>query len=130
MKALDTNEIANLERAISQRWGNESIQNPKAFWNEDKEEIYKQQLKLLSEKEYKFEQESEKVEVNGILLPKKLVNRQNTKRNCSVCNVYSFDLKDDLYLSKFDCCYRCYIEWVEDREKRWQTGWRPNLEKQ
>jgi len=34
-------------------------------------------------------------------------------------------MKDDLYMNKFDCCWKCYIQWVEDREERWLEGWRP-----
>ena len=33
---------------------------------------------------------------------------------------------DDVYMSKFDCCEKCYIQFVEGREDRWKTGWRPN----
>ena len=29
-------------------------------------------------------------------------------------------------MSKFDCCEKCYIQWVEGREERWKKGWRPN----
>ena len=32
---------------------------------------------------------------------------------------------DDVYMSKFDCCFKCYIQWGEGREDRWSTGWRP-----
>jgi len=31
-------------------------------------------------------------------------------------------------MNKFDCCYKCYWQWVEGREDRWKTGWRPNKE--
>ena len=129
MKEKDLNEIANLEKAISKRWGHESVVNPRSYWTDEKENLYNQQLKKLSEKEDIFQASSEKVEVNGIFVPKKLVNREKAKRNCSVCGVFSFDLKDDLYFTVHDCCYKCYVQWVEDREERWKSGWRPNLEK-
>ena len=118
--------IVNLEKAITQKYGKETIQNPKGNWDEGKEKEYLEQLKKISKKERTREEQSEKVEINGFLVYKKLLNRE-TKRNCPVCKVYSFNIKDDSYLLKYECCYMCYTEYVEDREERWQTGWRPNL---
>ena len=57
-------------------------------------------------------------------MSKKLLNR-DSKRACPVCETYSFQIKDDVYMNKFDCCFDCYIQWVEGREERWKTGWRP-----
>ena len=28
-------------------------------------------------------------------------------------------------MNKYDCCFKCFVKYVEDREKRWSTGWRP-----
>ena len=56
-------------------------------------------------------------------------NEYNTQVSCPACDTtqeYSFDLKDDVYMKKFDCCCKCYFQWVEGREERWKTGWRPN----
>ena len=33
---------------------------------------------------------------------------------------------DDVCLTKFECCYYCYIKYVEEREERWLKGWRPD----
>ena len=82
------------------------------------------QLKEVYYKELK-EEDYDKVEVDGVFVPRKLINK-NSSRSCPVCNTYSFKSNDDVYMSKFDCCFRCYIQWVEDREERWKTGWRPN----
>ena len=30
---------------------------------------------------------------------------------------------------KYECCHGCYINYVEGREKRWKTGWRPKENK-
>ena len=67
----------------------------------------------------------EKIEVDGILMSRKLLNRETTKRSCPVCGAYSFKIRDDVFMNKFDCCYNCYIQWIEGREDRWKTGWRP-----
>ena len=36
------------------------------------------------------------------------------------CKRYSFNLKDDVYMNKFECCFECYIKYVEGREELWQ----------
>ena len=59
-----------------------------------------------------------------------LVKTKKTKptveRTCPVCGSYSFSGQDDLYMTKFQCCFECYVQYVEGREERWKTGWRPN----
>jgi len=127
MKKEDLDYIASLEKAISKKYGAEAIQNPKADWTEEKEKEYLEQIKSLGKKENKIQQKNSKVEINGFFVPKKLLIK-DSKRRCPVCDVYSFDIKDDVYMSKFECCFGCYVQWVEGREKRWQTGWRPNKE--
>tara|TARA_Y100000310_G_C20354470_1_gene655968 strand:+ start:85 stop:474 length:390 start_codon:yes stop_codon:yes gene_type:complete len=121
------NDIAKYELAISKKYGGEAIKNPRVDWNDKKEEEYQQQIKDLYLKETEIQEKTEKVEVDGILVSKKLINRDNN-RICPVCHSYSFDLRDDVYMTKFDCCFKCYIQWVERREERWKSGWRPNKE--
>ena len=121
----DWNYIAKLEKAISKKYGQLTTRNPQADWDEDKEKQYLEQLKELAEKEYKAEEQLEKVETNGFLVPKKLLNKE-LERTCLVCETYSFNIKDDVYMSKFDCCFKCFVQYVEGREERWQKGWRPN----
>ena len=41
----DLNQIAAIEKAIKQKYGEEAIQNPKANWDETKEKEYLEQLK-------------------------------------------------------------------------------------
>jgi len=121
------NDVAKYELAISKKYGGEAIKNPRATWDDEKEEEYQQQIKDLYLKEAEIQEKTEKVEVDGILVSKKLINRDNN-RICPVCHSYSFDLRDDVYMTKFDCCFKCYIQWVERREERWKSGWRPNKE--
>jgi len=124
-KHEDPNYIAKLEQAIAKKYGQETIQNPKGNWDEEKEKDYEDQIKKLSEKEQAIEEQDEMVEVDGVLLSKKLFTRESTKRTCPVCTEYSFKIRDDVFMNKFDCCYKCYIQWIEGREDRWKTGWRP-----
>lgn len=120
----DLNYIANIEKAISEKYGADTVQNPKNLWSKEKEEQYLLQIKKLQEKADRLQQKIEKVELSGFLISKKLLNK-DSNRTCSVCNTYSFDSKDDVYTNKFDCCFKCYIQHVEDREERWLKGWRP-----
>jgi len=122
MKNLDPDYIARLEKAISDKYGKETIEHPKASWDDKKEKEYLAELKTNYRQEI---ENSEKQEINGVLISKELLNRE-MKRSCPVCNNYSFKSVDDLYMTKFECCSNCYIQWVEGREQRWKTGWRPN----
>ena len=124
----DPNYVVKVEQAIAKKYGEETIQNPRGNWDEEKEKEYEEQLKKLAEKERDTEDRDEKIEVDGILMSRKLLNRETTKRLCSVCGAYSFEMRDDVYMNKFDCCYKCYIQWVEKRQDRWKTGWRPDKE--
>ena len=121
----DPNRIARIEQAIAKKYGSEAIDNPRKFWNDEKEKSYQEQIKELEEKERAFEESQEKHEVNGILISKKLLTKEVTRRDCPVCDTFSFNPKDDVYMSRFDCCYNCYIQWVDGREERWESGWRP-----
>ncbi len=101
-KKLDLNDIARFENAIAKKYGKEAIENPRKHWNDEKEESYKQQIKEMAEKEYASEEKDEKVEQDGFLVSKKLLNRETTKRVCPVCKTYSFKIRDDVFMNKFD----------------------------
>jgi hypothetical protein len=121
----DPNYALKVEHAISQKYGSETVQHPQRDWTPQKEEEYLEQLKLLNQKLDKISEKLEKVEVEGVLLPKKLLNK-DSNRSCPVCHTYSFDTRDNVYMTKYTCCRNCYITHVEGREDRWATGWRPN----
>ena len=122
MKKTDPDYIAKLEKAIADKYGKETIAHPKADWDDEKEMEYLNELKT----NYRhLNEEQEKEEVNGVLISKELLNKK-TNRSCPTCNSYSFKSRDDLYMTKFGCCFNCYIQFVEGREERWATGWRPN----
>ena len=125
MTTKDPDKIAAIEKAISKKYGNEAIQHPKADWDQDKEKEYLSQMKELYDKIKLNEESSEKIDINGIKVSKKLFNRESL-RSCSICEVFPKKSMDDVCLTKFDCCYGCYIKYVEGREERWLKGWRPN----
>ncbi len=123
MKNKDPNYAIKIEKAISEKYGEETVQHPKKGWDDQKEKEYLSQLKDLHYKEL-VEEDFDKKEIEGVFIPKKLIMK-SSNRSCPVCNVYSFKSNDDVYMSKFDCCEKCYIQWIEGREERWKTGWRP-----
>ena len=127
-KHKDPNYVARVEKAISKKYGYDAIQNPRANWDDEKEEEYKKQLQKMLEKEDRFREKGEKIEVDGVFVNKKLLTREHN-RKCPVCNSFSFSIHDDVYMTKYECCKSCYVRWVEDREERWETGWRPTKEK-
>lgn len=121
--------VARLEKAIREKFGDLPVANFKKFWTEQHEQAYLIQLKEKWAKRYTLKIKTEEVEEkSGYLIKRKLFKgRQSECRQCPVCNSYSFEIKDEYYFNKFQCCFTCFIQWVEDREERWKTGWRPNL---
>ena len=122
MKKRDLNEIAKIEKAIKDKYGLEAIQNPRKYWDDDKEKKYLKELKAFHLKK----QDSEIIEHLDDLKIKKKKLSKSSERICPVCGTYSIDQRDDLYMTKFECCFNCYIQYIEDREERWKSGWRPN----
>ena len=124
--STDYDKIAKIEQAIKKKYGEEAIKNPLSDWDPDKEKEYIEQIKEVSKIE-KSKTKGEKEYYNGFLMDKKLLTRDN-KTGCPVCGEYSFSVRDDVYFNKWDCCYRCFVKWVEGREQRWTGGWRPEVE--
>ena len=119
-KEKDWDYIARVEKAIAKKYGKETVQNPAKSWNEEKE--YLEQLK--EDTKRKESQQKDKKEVDGFFISEKLINK-DTKRTCPVCEKYSFRTRDDIYMSKYECCFECFIKYVDGREERWKKGWRP-----
>jgi hypothetical protein len=125
-KEKDPNLIAKIEQAIEKKYGKEAVIHPKNNWDEKKEQEYLKQVEEAFNNDKVKKEKTEKIEKDGFLISKKLLTKRSN-RTCSVCNTYSFDIKDDVYMSKYDCCHDCYIKYVEDREERWNSGWRPQV---
>ena len=98
MKKKDLNEIAQIEKAIKEKYGEDAIQNPKGSWSKDKEEKYLEELKsFYNNKKRKKTTE----QVSGFTIKTKKT-KNKVERTCPVCSSYSFSLNDDLYMIKFD----------------------------
>ncbi len=115
----DLNYIAKLEQAIAKKYGDEAIQNPRSTWTQEKEQKYLEEIKEIYKQELENKSSDEKIQANGFFVSKKLLTNKED-RTCPACFVYSFEQKDDVYMNKYDCCYRCYLKFVEGKEERWQ----------
>ena len=114
----DLNYIAKLEQAIAKKYGEETIQNPRSTWTQEKEQKYLEEIKEIYKQELENKSSDEKIQANGFFVSKKLLTKKED-RTCPTCFVYSFEQKDDVYMNKYDCCYRCYLKFVEGKEERW-----------
>ena len=124
MKEKDPNYAIKVEQAIAEKYGKETVVNPKSGWDDEKEKKYLDELKEVYYNNI-GEEDHDKEEVNGVFIPTKLL-KEESNRSCSTCKTYSFKSKDDVYMTKFGCCWNCYIQYIEGREDRWKKGWRPN----
>ena len=124
MSTKDPNYPIKVEQAIAKKYGKETVVNPKSKWDDEKEKKYLDELKEVYYNNIDKE-DFDKEEVNGVFIPKKLL-KEESNRSCSTCKTYSFKSKDDVYMTKFGCCWNCYIQYIEGREDRWKNGWRPN----
>jgi hypothetical protein len=120
----DQKFVVEVERAISKKYGEETVQNPKKYWDDEKEKDYLEQLKKVQEKEDNLKYKRKKIKQGDVLVDKRLLEKK-IDRQCPVCTTYSFSSQDDLYINKFSCCKPCYLIFIEGREERWKSGWRP-----
>ena len=68
------NEIAKLEKAIKERWGEETIKTPQSGWDEEKEKDYKEQRKELAQKIQSNDSETLE-EQKGFFITKRLLSK-------------------------------------------------------
>ena len=109
----DFNYIAKVEKAIREKYGEEAIKNPKSGWTTDKEKEYLKQRKKATRKE-KSKPKKELYE-DVYLIGE---DKKKETRTCPVCNTYSFAIIDDMYMNKYSACFKCYVKYIEGRERR------------
>lgn len=114
----DPDYLDKVQKAIVEKYGEETVESPRANWTRAKELEYLKELRKKSQNENLEEEPEDKVEVDGVLIPKKLFTKE-TDRVCTSCGGYSFNIRDDLYMTKFRCCFKCFVQYVEGREERW-----------
>lgn len=124
-KEYTIDDLAKIENAVVKKYGEEATFHPLKDWDGRKEKEYIEFLKQEAKKNIQDSQNENKINHNGFFIAKKLIKDSN--RECPVCNTYSTDKRDDIYMIKYECCFGCFIQYVEDREERWLSGWRPEL---
>jgi len=123
----DPNYIAAVEKAITEKYGKDTVQDFRHEWEEQKEKEYLNQLKEMRIKRDKYSTKKDEVIVGDVKITKRRT-RQKDDRTCPVCKTYSFSQKDDLYMNRFKSCYLCYLDFIIGREKAWKSGERPTDE--
>lgn len=117
-------ELQQIEHAIRNKYGEDALSDFRSHWNETLEKEYSEQLKEIEQNCLLKEKNEEKIEKDGFLIKKRLLNIRGSK-GCPTCQKYFTEASDNIYLLKFECCQQCFIKYVEDREERWLNGWRP-----
>jgi len=123
----DPNYLAAVEKAITEKYGKDTVQDFRNQWQEDKEKDYLKQLKRLTKKNDNLSSTKEEFVVGDIKITKRR-SKQKQDRTCPVCKTYSFSRRDDLYMNRFKCCHDCYLDFVIGREEAWNNGERPTDE--
>jgi len=100
------NRIAKLEKAIKDKYGESATINPASLWTEAKERDYIEQLKKQTSQE--IQETPNETEINGFYIAKRLITKE-TSRECPICGEFSFHIRDDVFMQKYECCYKCYI---------------------
>lgn len=100
----DLNKIAQIEKAISKKYGKEAIQNPKSNWNEKKEKKYLADVKRFYTR----------------TSPNMLKKYKHKFKNSCVCEAcgkedYFFSLLDDKSFARWNVCHSCYIDNIQGR---------------
>ena len=108
MVEKDLNKIAGIEKAISDKWGEETIVNPKSEWTREKEEKYLIQLSELQKLTFTKSEEEETFSEDGFYLKKRLFTSDEAPI-CPSCGNRSAKSIDDVYFIKFGICEDCYI---------------------
>ena len=118
MPNVDPKQIAAIEKAIEEKYGIDAILEPSSFWTTEKEKAYLDQVKAV-EKYYRQQPYEKYVDQDGFILKEKLLNKRNFK-NCSYCGEQAYKADDEIYMTKFDCCSKCFVIHLEGREYKWQ----------
>ena len=127
MTKKDYNYMAAMEKAVAEKYGKEAVQDFRSQWTDLNEKQYLEQLRARQRLRDKTRDDNPRVEIDGIIIRKK-VDFEKNNRTCPICKTYSFSSRDDLYMNRFESCHRCYIDFVEHREDRWNKGWKPTEE--
>ena len=112
----DLDYVAELEVAISKKYGEAAVRDPATYWDATLEDSYlKQKKEQIRRKDQSLDDNKKEA-----LSDKRLLNTTINNRSCPECVRYSFSIRDDVYMLKYSCCYECFIQFVEGREEAWR----------
>lgn len=128
---MDYNKMAAIEHEMAKKFGEEVTRSPRANWDEELEKEYVEQTTELNNKLKDLITDKSYENKKGYLISKKLLNDRDQTENCPYCGTYRFhfNVEDDMCINKWGCCSNCYINFIEDREDKWNEGWRPEKNK-
>lgn len=117
IKQKDFNKIARAERSIETKYGKEAVINPRSNWTDEKELQYVKEIQKISLTYASCNTPKKEIIKDGYIV---LESPSNAHRICPSCKEYSFKSKDDLYMTKFGVCYKCYLKHFEGRPHLWK----------
>ena len=91
----DLNYVAAVEKAISEKYGKEAVQDFRSTWEAEREESYLVQLKNRRTKLQTLKDRKKFFLVGDVEIKKKH-NAEQPNRTCPVCKTYSFSSRDEL----------------------------------
>lgn len=105
---------------MKQKYGDKIFEEPE--WTEADEEKYQNSLKQFDEKNKKNENKRRYGLKDGVKISEKILSRATKEqgdRCCPECGTMSFSSYDDIYREKYNCCFECFVLYVEGREEKW-----------
>jgi hypothetical protein len=114
MPKYEIKQIYNLESAIEEKYGKEALVDPSENWTTEKETVYLEQLKIVDKLYRETSEANEVLKTNGFLINKNLLGIINFK-TCPSCGSQICKSNDDVYMTKFSCCFRCYVNNIEGK---------------
>ena len=92
MPNVDPKQIAAIEKAIEEKYGNIAVLDPSSLWTTEKEKAYLDQIKSV-EKYYRQQAYENYTDQGGFILKEKLVSKKLTsKTNVLIKNKYVINL--------------------------------------
>lgn len=107
---MKIDDVAKIQKAIKERYGDIAIANYKSFWDEELEKKYLEEIK----EEYDQEERDSYIEDGDVIINSKLFNRRSINE-CEICSKYCSSFLDSFSYYKFNVCNKCYIINLEGR---------------
>jgi ribosomal protein S25 len=94
----------SLKKQLKKSTDHQLSKTQKSKWNKEKEKEHLKQTRAFYEKVGKNQEKAEKETRDGFMVSKRFLS-SGSKRSCETCGKYSFSFQDDVYFTKFGCCF-------------------------